>query len=67
MFASISDQLGDVSPAELRRTAVGFMKSNRTDFEAFFDDFEGHCDKIENTSEWGGQAEVREGKEFDKL
>lgn len=58
MFASISDQLGNVSPASLRKQAADFMRNHREDFEAFFEDFDGHVDKIENTSEWGGQAEV---------
>lgn len=58
MFASISDQLRDVSPEQLRKQSVEFMRAHREEFEMFFEDFESHLDKIENTSEWGGQAEL---------
>ena len=54
---------------ELRRLASTYMKNHSEDFLPFFvaesgdksaaDSFARHCDRVANTSDWGGQLEIR--------
>ena len=71
-YLSTSDHGGDSSKSGyiiMRRMASEYMRSHKDDFLPFFtapkDEkdvekaYEEHCDRVCNTSEWGGQLELR--------
>lgn len=74
LFSAIEDQLKQHSiennVTSLRSQTANYMRSHRDEFLPFLvqeatgelyndDEFNDFCDRLEKTSEWGGQAEIR--------
>ncbi|KAJ1801251.1 OTU protein [Coemansia sp. RSA 2399] len=74
LYSAVADQVGayhsqpSATHLEMRSRAAKYMRANRDDFLPFMThdsgdmfseaDFANHCNRVENTADWGGQHEI---------